>query len=304
RHRRHQRAHRRGSALGPVPGRRIGGLSPRGRARGRTTRPGAPERRHTPARHALPARRHPRPRPGAGPRHRLRRSQGGNPLPMSTLTTHGLAPPGAAGPTRVTASTPADYQLPAVTAQQRQLARAWLGLGLLALVGSGLFSILLVLARTPVVNAWLPAGDFFRVALVVHVDLSVLVWFVAMAGLLWSLELRDGRSTRLMGGAALGLCGIGTLGMALAAFVDPGTPVMANYIPVLDSATFLGALAVFGMGALVLVTRGFLHARPVGLAIDGGGALRFGLHASVVATAVALLAFALSLALVPGNLPS
>src|SRR5690606_3877185 len=64
------------------------------------------------------------------------------------------------------------------------------------------------------------------------------------------------------------------------------------------------ALAVFGTGALVLVARGFLHARPVGLAIDGGGALRFGLHASVVATAVALLAFGLSLALVPGNLPS
>ena len=223
---------------------------------------------------------------------------------MSTFTTHGIGRPRSAAPPRITASTPADYRLPVVGVAQRRLARAWLGLGLLALVGSGLFSILLVLARTPAINAWLPAGDFFRVALVVHVDLSVLVWFMAMAGLLWSLDLRDGRSTRLMGGAALGLCGIGTLGMALAAFVDPGTPVMANYIPVLDSATFLGALAMFGMGALVLVTRGFLHARPVGLAIDGGGALRFGLHASVVATAVALLAFGLSLALVPGNLPS
>ena len=37
--------------------------------------------------------------------------------------------------------------------------------------------------------------------------------------------------------------------------------------------------------------------------MDGAGALRFGLHASVVATAVALLAFAWSLALVPTSLP-
>ena len=59
------------------------------------------------------------------------------------------------------------------------LARAWLWLGLLALVGAGVFSILLVAARTPGVNQWLPAADFFRVALVVHVDLSVLVWFIS-----------------------------------------------------------------------------------------------------------------------------
>ncbi len=222
---------------------------------------------------------------------------------MSTLTSHGVGRPGPATSPRITASTPADYRLPIVAVAQRRLARAWLGLGLLALVGSGLFSILLVLARTPVINAWLPAGDFFRVALVVHVDLSVLVWFIAMAGLLWSLDLREAASTGPMGRAALVLCATGTCGMALAAFLDPGTPVMANYIPVLDSVTFLGALALFGAGVLLLVVRGFVHARPVGLAIDGGGALRFGLHASVVATAVALLAFALSLALVPTGLP-
>ena len=68
------------------------------------------------------------------------------------------------------------------------MARGWLWLGLLALVGSGVFSLLLVLARTPGVNQWLPVADFFRVALVVHVDLSVLVWFVGLAGMLWSLN--------------------------------------------------------------------------------------------------------------------
>ena len=114
--------------------------------------------------------------------------------------------------------------------------------------GSGLFSVLLVLARTPGINAWLPAGDFFRVALVVHVDLSVLVWFVAIAGLLWTLAARPAASAA---GAALHrlpllLCGAGALGMALAAFTGGGPAVMANYIPMLDSTAFRGAVAVFG----------------------------------------------------------
>jgi len=91
--------------------------------------------------------------------------------------------------------------------------------------------------------------------------------------------------------------------MALAAFVDPGQPVMANYIPMLDSATFRAAVGVFGVGALLLVLQGLVRAAPVGPAVDGAGALRFGLHASVVATAVALLAFVWSLALVPASLP-
>ena len=81
-----------------------------------------------------------------------------------------------------------DYSLPMPTTEQRALTRAWLWLGLLALVGSGVFSILLVAARTPGVDQWLPVADFFRVALVVHVDLSVGVWFAAMAGMLWSLH--------------------------------------------------------------------------------------------------------------------
>lgn len=92
---------------------------------------------------------------------------------------------------------------------RRSFARGWTaGVGLLALIGSGVFSVLLVLARTPVVNTWLPGTDFFRVALVVHVDLSVSVWFVALAGMLWSLNSapaggRSGlvRALRLRSGA-------------------------------------------------------------------------------------------------------
>ena len=191
----------------------------------------------------------------------------------------------------------ADYRLALAGDTQRALARGWLYLGLVALIGSGLFSLLLVAARTPGVNAWLPATDFFRIALVVHVDLSVLVWFSAIAGMLWSLN----SSARAVAWswAALGLCAAGTLLMSAAAFVGPGTPIMANYIPVLDSPLFHAGLVIFGAGAAVQVLRSLWAAERIGPAPGGDGALRFGLNASVVAAAVALLAMAASLALVP-----
>ncbi|NLD54719.1 MAG: cbb3-type cytochrome c oxidase subunit I [Burkholderiaceae bacterium] len=181
------------------------------------------------------------------------------------------------------------------------LARGWLLLALAALVGAGLFSLLLVLARTPGVNARLPGVDFFRVALVVHVDLSVLVWFFAIGGLLWTLQA--GRRGLAWGWAALGIAAVGAATMAVAPFVDPGVPVMANYIPVIESRGFLGGLAVFGGGCAILVGRALANV-PSLRSLDGAAGLRVGLYAAAVAAAVALAALAWSLVEVPRALDS
>jgi cytochrome c oxidase subunit I len=211
--------------------------------------------------------------------------------------TAGLAP--WHGP-QATPSPTSAYTLPVPSDARRALARAWLWLGLTALIVSGLFSVLLVLSRTPGLNRILPVAEFFRVALVVHVDLSVLVWFIALAGLLWSLN----GTRRFLGWAwlALGLCGGGAALMSLAPFIGSGEPIMANYIPVLDGTPFLAGLLLFGAGAAVLVVRGLFSAPKIGLAPDASGALRFGLNSSVIATAVALLAFGWSWAVLPQGL--
>ena len=199
-----------------------------------------------------------------------------------------------------TASTPFPYTL-AVPADARQtLARGWLWLGMAALIGSGIYSLLLVISRTPGVNRWLPVADFFRVALVVHVDLSVLVWFIALAGMLWSLNSRP--VAKVWAWSALALGAVGTLLMALAPFVSAGAPIMANYIPVLDSPVFLTGLVVFGCGATLLVAHGLYAAPKLGISFDGSGALRFGLNASLISTAVAIGAFVASLFLTPSGL--
>ena len=145
------------------------------------------------------------------------------------------------------AAAPARYELAVPGDARRRLALGWLALAIAALVGSGLFSVLLVLSRAPYVKDLLPVADFFRVALVVHVDLSVLVWFSAFAGLLWSLHgtpaparARAGRGSPRRAAATLVMCA--------APFVDAAPPVMSNYVPVLDGPVFLGGLLLFAAG--------------------------------------------------------
>ncbi len=198
------------------------------------------------------------------------------------------------------ASAPADYRL-TVDRSGVPLARGWLWLGLIALLGSGLFSVLLVLARTPGVNVWLPGTDFFRTALVVHVDLSVLVWFFAIAGLLWSLQATAARAR--WGWLVLAVAAVGTAMMALAPFVDQGLPIMANYVPVIESRWFLGGLLVFAVACtgLVAMACGDWHSLR---AMDGGAVLRFGLWGAAVTAAVAIGALGASLAQVPAALDS
>src|SRR5512134_1018099 len=115
-----------------------------------------------------------------------------------------------------------DYALPVPADARRALAAGWLILGVVALIASGVFSILLVLSRAPYVKDVFPLVDFFHVALVVHVDLSVLVWFSAFAGLLWSLH----GAPRLLwlGWAGLAGAGAATLALCAAPFVDSGVP--------------------------------------------------------------------------------
>ena len=69
-----------------------------------------------------------------------------------------------------------------------RLALGWFALGIAALAASGVLAVLLVLSRTPVLAGYFPVANFFHRALVAHVDLSVLVWFMAFAGTLWSLN--------------------------------------------------------------------------------------------------------------------
>lgn len=206
---------------------------------------------------------------------------------------HDLPLPPFAAPARTAASAAeARYDIEVPRDRRRTLAFAWLLLGIGALAASGVFSILLVAARTPGVKDLLPVADFFRVTLVAHVDLSVLVWFLAFAAMLWSLA----GSARAPGLArtALALAASGAALMALAPFVQRAPAIMANYVPVLDGAVFLGGLVLFATGVLLACVRGMALFTPVGPRISAPGALRFGINASMVSAGIAVYALVCS----------
>jgi len=194
------------------------------------------------------------------------------------------------------------YDLAVPDGARRALALGWLTLALVSLLASGIFSVLLVASRTPYFKDVFPLVDFFRVALVVHVDLSVLVWFLALAGVLWSINSAE----RLIntGWSALAFAALGTLLMCVAPFVGGGNPIMSNYVPVLDDPLFLAGLTTFCAGFLLLVVRSLAAAPLIGVRFDGAGALRFGLNAAAVASAVTLIALAWSYFEMPRGLPA
>lgn len=181
-----------------------------------------------------------------------------------------------------------DFTLPIPDDSRRGLAIGWLWLGVAALLASGLFSVLLVLSRAPAVSEIIPWIDFFHVALVVHVDLSVLVWFLAFAGLLWSLSA--GPRFMPLAWAGLWIAAAGTAIITFSPFLGAGNPLMSNYIPVLHHPIFFAGLIAFGVGFALLVVHSIL-ALPRLAEPTGAGALRFGMFTASLSSIVALVAF-------------
>ena len=184
------------------------------------------------------------------------------------------------------------FTLPPVDRNARRLTTGWLLLGLSALVVGGLYTILIVLSRTPFFQEIVPWVDFFRTALVVHVNLTVLVWFLAFAGVLWSYT--DSGRCLACGWAGLALASFGTLIIVIAPFTGESHPLMNNYVPVLQNGVFFVGLGVFGAGFLLQVLRSCLTAFDNDNQSSGETSLRFGLFVAVVASLFALAALLLS----------
>ena len=140
-----------------------------------------------------------------------------------------------------------------LTNKQTPYSSAWLKLGVFSLIAAGLFSLLLVLSRIPGAQAIIPWIDFFHTALVVHVNLSVLFWFMTFTCLFWSLYA--GNRFALLEKIALVSCVAGTLLLVAAPFLGAGEPLINNYIPVLQHPLFFWSLGIFTFGVLLQCLR-------------------------------------------------
>ncbi|TNF88439.1 MAG: cytochrome C oxidase subunit I [Gammaproteobacteria bacterium] len=166
----------------------------------------------------------------------------------------------------------------------------WIWLGVYSLLAAGLLSLCLALARTPGVQDLFPGTDFFHVALVVHVDLSVLVWFMACAGMVWTLFGRSRQS--LMGTLAFGLAVLGAVMISIAPFIGADRPLMNNYVPVLQHPWFFAGLAMLAVG-VVLQAVDYLRGLSISFSQpDFTDMVRLALALAAVSTLIAVAAVA------------
>lgn len=129
----------------------------------------------------------------------------------------------------------------------RQRAREWLAVAILALAMAGVLAFGLVVARAPVLVRLIDDPAFFKRCLVVHVDLALVVWFYAFVAALFALVPSRVRSTPIARHGAI-FAALGVVGLISAACVRGTTPILANYIPVIDHPLYIGGLVAIGFG--------------------------------------------------------
>lgn len=117
--------------------------------------------------------------------------------------------------------------------------------GIWALALAGIYSVVLVVLRTPVISAMFADKSIFKSSLIIHVNLSVLVWLLSMVCMIWSTGKRI-IFDRFLCRVALG----GMLLMAISPFIGEGNPVMNNYVPILENIWFIVGLSLFGCSVL------------------------------------------------------
>ena len=181
-----------------------------------------------------------------------------------------------------------NFDLPIGSADAGRAITGWLTLGLVSLLAAGVFSILLVLARTPIVQELIPLLDFFRIALVVHVTLSVLIWLLAVSAACWSLS--TSRDRPVWDRLSFSLAAIGTGVIIVCPFIGAGNPLMNNYVPILQHPLFYAGLLLFAAGICSHLVRALLDRTGITTRLDGTGALRFGITLSAVLTGLSVIA--------------
>lgn len=150
----------------------------------------------------------------------------------------------------------------ATVSPRERIGWAWLGVAALAI--AGVFAILLAFSRLPGVEKithW-PIG-FFGNALVIHVIFSLVIWLMAIFGLLVASATAEMAGEHVRGGF------LGAVGQALVAFsfpclfvpafLDSSAPELTNYIPLIRHPAYDAGLVLLALGVLAPVVRMFLN---------------------------------------------
>jgi hypothetical protein len=178
-------------------------------------------------------------------------------------------------------------------ALRREL-HGWALLAIGSLAAAGALALLLVLSRVPQTQVLLPWSwqSFFYTALVTHVILSFVVWFLAVLGAFTVLVTAAGTTVAprwgWLGPLGLALSVAGTVLLVVPALLNIGEPSLNNYVPVVVHPLYYLGLALVAVGVALAVVR--LLANPGGLGSCGG----FAVGVAGICYLIALVCFALA----------
>ena len=178
------------------------------------------------------------------------------------------------------------FYLPITESDQSKLAVGWPYVAVGFLLASGMYPLLLALARTTDEMPW---KDFFYTALVLHVDFTVLWWLIAIAGVFWTLHTSNRQV--MTGWLSLLLVVFGGIVIGVSPLTGDANPLTNNYVPMLENRMFIKGMIVFAGGVLLLVLRSLWSLKcKESRELNGEGVLRFGTLTAAIATLTAIVA--------------
>ena len=184
----------------------------------------------------------------------------------------------------------------------RSVAEQWLWLGVTAIAIAGIYALVPVIGRTPQFKDLPIAQKLFDVALVVHVDMSVLIWSVAMVCMGGALLIeRHAARWPYWGKVGFWCTAIATLFMALSP-LDEWIVVKSNYIPVLHNGMFMFSLGLLFAGVVVSLIPVFVtYAQTRYLRTLEVPELAF--VAAIITVFIGLIGYAYGAQVLPAGLP-
>lgn len=186
--------------------------------------------------------------------------------------------------------------------ESEKMVFAWLFFAVSTLIFAGLFAVLLALSRTPIIQELYSGKNFVRVALVGHVDLSVVIWFLAFMSVLWVIcstsFMKASPFCLTVGWVGFWTTVTGTLLLTISTLLALGEPIFSNYVPVLTHPLFYLSLILVGLGIGATVINTFLTVikadKSAGLPV-----LTFGMLAAGFAVILGLICFGIAFPLIP-----
>ncbi len=150
--------------------------------------------------------------------------------------------------------TPEDIRSAAdLVAESKKISKLWFGLSIAALLIAGFMSLSFIIGRAPVISEWITDPQWIKRVLIVHVNLALIIFIYAFYCGLYMLIPHKNANIKLPY-FGLFLAIIATLLLIINIFIPSATPILSNYVPLLDSTSFKWALILFAISVIITVS--------------------------------------------------